>query len=164
MSFHDLALPRSWALTGVLVRAGVELVVLPLWSHAADHVGRRPIYAVGTCLIALYAFPFFALLDTRDSALIVLAVGLGLGVGHAPTSALNGCLYAEQFPAHVRYSGSSIAYRLSSVAAGAPAAIVAAWLVQTTGTTRAVSWYVVGASTVSLVALALLSETKELEL
>lgn len=140
------------------------MVVLPLWAHAADHVGRRPIYAVGTCLIALYAFPFFALLDTREPALIVLAVGLGLGVGHAPTSALNGCLYAEQFPAHVRYSGSSIAYQLSSVAAGAPAAIVAAWLVQTTGTTRAVSWYVVGASIVSLVALALLPETKDREL
>lgn len=159
-----LDLPRSWALAGVLVGAAVELLVLPLWAHLADRLGRRPIYAVGTCLIALYAFPFFALLDTRDPALIVLAVGLGLGIGHAPTSALNGTLYAEQFPAHVRYSGSSIAYQLSSVVAGAPAAIVAAWLVQTTGTTRAVSWYVVGSAVVSLVALALLPETKDREL
>jgi MFS transporter, MHS family, shikimate and dehydroshikimate transport protein len=138
--------------------------MIPVWARLSDKIGRRPVYALGTLVLALYAFPFFALLDTKSQWLVCLAIVIGLGVGHAPTSALNGAIYAEQFPARLRYSGSSIAYQMSSVVAGAPAAIVAAWLVQTTGTSRAVSIYVLVGALVSLVAVALLSETRQREL
>jgi MFS transporter, MHS family, shikimate and dehydroshikimate transport protein len=155
-----LGLPRSWALTGVLVGAAVELMLIPIWAHASDKIGRRPVYAIGTLILALYAFPFFWLLDSASPWLICLAVVIGLGVGHAPTAALNGSLYAEQFPARLRYTGSSISYQMSSVVAGAPAAIVAAWLVEVTGSSRAVSIYVLIGCLVSLAAVAMLRETK----
>jgi MHS family shikimate/dehydroshikimate transporter-like MFS transporter len=161
---EHLGLPKSWGLTGILLGAAVELVMIPVWARLSDKIGRRPVYALGTLVLALYAFPFFALLDTKSQWLVCLAIVIGLGVGHAPTSALNGAIYAEQFPARLRYSGSSIAYQMSSVVAGAPAAIVAAWLVQTTGTSRAVSIYVLVGALVSLVAVALLSETRQREL
>lgn len=161
---EHLGLPRSWALAGVLGGAAVELVAIPIWAHLSDRFGRRPIYALGTLVLGLYAFPFFWLLDTENYWLIVLSVVIGLGIGHAPTSALNGSIYSEQFPARMRYTGSSIAYQVSSVVAGAPAAIVAAWLVNVTGTSRGVSIYVLIGAAVSLVAIALLSETKNREL
>jgi MFS transporter, MHS family, shikimate and dehydroshikimate transport protein len=161
---EHLGLPKSWALTGVLLGAAVELVMIPVWAQLSDKIGRRPVYALGTLMLAVWAFPFFALLDTGSQWLICLAVILGLGVGHAPTAALNGSVYAEQFPARLRYSGSSISYQMSSVVAGAPAAIVAAWLVQTTGTSRAVSIYVLVGAVLSLIALALLRETRNREL
>jgi MFS transporter, MHS family, shikimate and dehydroshikimate transport protein len=159
-----LDLPRSWALTGVLIGSAVELVLMPAWAHVSDKIGRRPVYALGTLILALYAFPCFWLFDTASPWLICLAVVIGLGIGHAPTSALNGSIYAEQFPARLRYSGSSIAYQMSSVVAGAPAVIIPAWLVESTGSTRAVSVYVLVGCLVSLTALAMLQETQNREL
>jgi MFS transporter, MHS family, shikimate and dehydroshikimate transport protein len=160
----ELKLPRSWALTGVFLGAALELFLIPLWAHLSDKTARRPIYAIGTLFLGLFAFPFFWLLDTGVAWVIVLAVVLGLGIGHAPTSALNSSIYAEQFPARLRYSGSSISYQLSSVVAGAPAALVAAYLVDTTGSAKAVSAYLAVACVISLVAVALLRETGREEL
>ena len=163
---EHLGLPRSWALTGVLLGAGLELLTIPIWAHLSDRYARRPIYAIGTLFMGLYAFPFFWLLDTGVEWVIWVAVIIGLGIGHAPTSALNGSLYAEQFPARLRYTGASLGYQLSSVVAGAPAAVVAAALVNATGSAKAVSVYLAGGAVISLVAIALLRETshKELEL
>ncbi len=155
-----LGLPRAWALTGVLLGAGLELVAIPFWARLSDRIGRRPVYAIGTAVMALYAFPFFWLLDTGVAWVIALAVLIGLGVGHAPTSALNGCLYSEQFPARLRYTGASLAYQVSSVVAGAPAAAVAAVLVNATGSAKGVSVYLLAGAVISLIAVALLRETR----
>ncbi|MGH3358059.1 MAG: MFS transporter [Nocardioidaceae bacterium] len=157
---EELGLPRSWALTGVFLGAALEFVMIPIWAQLSDRYARRPIYALGTLFMGLYAFPFFWLLDSGSKWVIVLAVVLGLGVGHAPTSALNGSVYAEQFPARLRYSGASVAYQMSSVVAGAPAALVAAALVNATGSAKAVSFYLLAGAVVSLVALYLLRETR----
>jgi MFS transporter, MHS family, shikimate and dehydroshikimate transport protein len=155
-----LGLPRAWALTGVFLGAGLELVAIPFWARLSDRIGRRPVYAIGTVIMGLFAFPFFWLLDTGVAWVIALAVVIGLGVGHAPTSALNGCLYSEQFPARLRYTGASLAYQVSSVVAGAPAAAVAAALVNATGSAKAVSVYLVAGAVISLIAVALLRETR----
>lgn len=159
-----LDLPKGWALTGVLLGAALEFVMIPIWAQLSDRYARRPIYALGIAFMGLYAFPFFWLLDSGSQWVIALAVVLGLGIGHAPTSALNGSVYAEQFPARLRYSGSSIAYQLSSVVAGAPAAVVAAYLVHVTDSAKGVSIYLLAGAVVSLVALALLRETRHREL
>lgn len=160
----QLGLPSSWGLTGVMLGAAMQIVTIPLWAALSDRIGRRPVYAIGVAFLGLYAFVFFMLLDTASPVLIVLAVILGLGVGHAPTSALNGSLYPEQFSARMRYTGSSLAYQLSSLVAGAPAAVVAAALVNATGSGRAVAIYMVAGAVISLIAVSLLKETRGREM
>jgi MFS family permease len=161
---NHLQLPRGWGLTGVLAGAALELVTIPFWARLSDRIGRRPVYAIGTVFMGLFAFPFFWMLDTRSAPVVVLAVLVGLGIGHAPTAALNGSVYAEQFPARLRYTGSSLAYQVSSVIAGAPAAVVAAAVVNATGSAKGVSLYLAAGAVVSVIAVALLSETRSKEL
>jgi hypothetical protein len=67
-------------------------------------------------------------------------------------------------PARLRYTGSSLAYQVSSVIAGAPAAVVAAALVNATGSAKAVSICLAGGALVSVIAVALLRETHREEL
>jgi MHS family shikimate/dehydroshikimate transporter-like MFS transporter len=160
----ELGLPQSWALTGVLVGAGLLLFAMPLYAALSDRIGRRPVYFAGTLFIALFAIPFFWLLDTRNPYLITLAITLALVFGYGPTGALNSALYAEQYPTRYRYTGASVAYQMSSVVAGAPAALVAAALVSATGSSLAVSWYVIGAAVVSLVCVLALKEMRGVEL
>ena len=82
-------------------------------------------------------------------AMTVFTVGLGLAYG--PQAAL----YAEMFPASVRFSGVSISYALGAILGGAFAPTIATALVQATGGTDAVSLYLVAMTVVSLVAVSL---------
>ena len=68
--------------------------------------------------------PMWFLIDTRRHSgtswrLFVMTFGLGLSYG--PQAAL----YAEMFPAKVRYSGVSIGYALGAILGGAFAAMIA---------------------------------------
>jgi MFS family permease len=160
----QLKLPQSWALTGVLVGAGTLLIAMPLYAKLSDRIGRRPVYFAGTLFIALYAVPFFWLLDTRNPVVIITAIAAAIVFGYGPTGALHGPLYAEQYPTRYRYTGASVAYQFSSMVAGAPAALVAGALVAATGTTMAVSWYVIGAGFISLLCVLFLKETYRADL
>src|SRR4030095_16591839 len=69
-----LQLPRQVVLNAVLVGAGCGLFTLPLFGALSDRFGRRPIYLFGALFLALFAFPFFALVDTKQPLLIHLAL------------------------------------------------------------------------------------------
>ena len=97
----------------------------------------------------------------RDSlyvALIFLTVGLGLTYG------AQSAMYAELYPASVRASGVSISYAIGSILGGAFAPMIAASLVDATGTTVAVTIYLVAASLVGFTAILLLQERKGIPL
>jgi len=70
----------------------------------SDRIGRVRTFQLGYVLIFAWVIPMFLLVDTRNIwaygvGIFVLTVGLGLSYG--PMSAM----YAEMFPASVRYSG-----------------------------------------------------------
>jgi MFS transporter, MHS family, shikimate and dehydroshikimate transport protein len=154
-----LHMPRSVATTAVIAAAAVDLVMQPVFGTLSDRFGRFKIYTAGVVFLAAYAFPFFVLLNTRNQALIVLALALGLGAGHASTASLHGVIYAEQFPTRYRYTGSSIAFQTAGIISSAPTPLVAAALVSHFGNPYLVAWYVIAAAVVSLIAVRLLEET-----
>ncbi|MEJ2871342.1 MFS transporter [Actinomycetospora sp. OC33-EN08] len=134
-----------------VVTALVWAGALPLAAMWAQRIGRRPVTLVGVVGLTAWAFPYFWLLDTGTTAgalvaCVVAGAGFGIGTG------AYGAYIAEAFPAPVRYSGSSVAYAIGSVAGGALAPIVATVLFAQTGTGTAISAYVVGLGLVSLVA------------
>jgi MFS family permease len=76
--------------------------------------------------------------------MLALAFVLGCTVG--PQSAL----FAELFPAHVRYSGASLGYQVGAILGGGIAPLLATWLYAEFGSTVAVSGYFVAVSVISL--------------
>jgi MHS family shikimate/dehydroshikimate transporter-like MFS transporter len=154
-----LHMPRSLATTALIAAAAVDLVMQPVFGTLSDRFGRLRIYGAGVVFLAAYAFPYFLLLNTCNEALIILALVLGLGLGHASTASLHGVIYAEQFPTRYRYSGACIAYQISGLISSAPTPLIAAALVSHFGNPYLVAWYVIAAAIVSLVAVRLLEET-----
>ncbi|WP_199563108.1 MULTISPECIES: hypothetical protein [unclassified Olsenella] len=73
-----------------------------------------------------------------------------------------GAYLPELFPANVRYSGSGLAYNLSSILGGAFAPTIATALVLAFGI-QGVGWYLLAMSVVALVALLLIKESKDME-
>ncbi len=102
----------------------------------------------------MYAFPYFALLDTRSSGLVLLAIVVSLIV-HDIMYGPQAALIAESFGTNIRYSGAGLGYQLASVIGG-PAPLIAAALLQSTGTSVGISWYIVLCSVISLIALLLM--------
>ncbi|GAA4857566.1 MFS transporter [Saccharopolyspora rosea] len=148
----QLEMPRGELLTYTLIAAAIGLISVPFFGHLSDRVGRRLVYGAGVVCTGLYAFPYFGLLDTRVSGLVLLGIVLSLIV-HDMQYGPQAALIAESFGTNVRYSGAGLGYQLASVTAGGPAPLIAAAILQQTGSSTGISWYIVGCAVISLVAL-----------
>lgn len=158
-----LKMDSSVGLTAVLVGQACAVVTIPLFALLADRIGRRPIYVVASVATIVWAFVFFALVDTRSAGLITVAVAGGLLIFAAYSSVI-GAFFAELFPTEVRYSGVSLAYNLASVLAGSLAPIIAIGLYAKFGTGYAIGVYLAVMGLISLVASLLAKETKSVDL
>jgi metabolite-proton symporter len=154
---------RSLALDALLIGAVIQFISIPLLASLSDRIGRRPVYAFGALGLAAFVFLFFPMLASGNSALIVLAVVVGL-VLHAAMYAPQAAFITELFPTRIRYSGVSIAYQLTSIVAGSLAPIIALWLYHRTGSAVPVAIYVAAACIISGVSALLARETKGIEL
>jgi metabolite-proton symporter len=154
----SVGLPRSAALTAVLVGSAFQLVLIPFFGALSDRVGRRPVYAAGAAAAAFWAFVFFPLLDTANRFVIVLAVVVALAT-HAAMYGPQAAFVAEMFSTRLRYSGASMGYQVAGILGGALAPIVAVKLVQSTGSALAVSVYVLAMLAITGVALWFAPET-----
>src|SRR6059036_1594675 len=54
-----LNLPRTLALTAIMIGTVFNAVAIPVCGGLSDRIGRRPVYAAGTLLAMLWAFGFF---------------------------------------------------------------------------------------------------------
>jgi len=153
-----LSLSGTLALTAIIVGSACNAVSVLFFGALSDRVGRRPVYAAGALLGMLWAFVFFVLLDSRQPALIVIAVVIGLVI-HGAMYGPQAAFVTEQFPTRVRYAGSSLAYTLAGIAGGGFAPLIIASLFRVYGTSTEVSLYVVAALCITGVALLIARET-----
>ncbi len=159
----EVGLTRSQALNAILIGAALHFLVIPAAAALSDRIGRRPVYAFGGLGLAAFSFAFFPMLGSGDWGLIVAAVGAALffhGVMYGPQAAF----IVELFPTRIRYSGVSIAYQLTAIAAGSLAPIIAIWLYDAFDSTLPVAIYVGVSCAISGVAALLARETKGIEL
>ncbi len=120
-----LNIPKATVLNAIIIAAIVELFTIPLFGYLSDRVGRRLWYLVGCVIMMAFAFPYFALLNTKDTVLVTLAVILSLALGHAWVYGPQAALIAERFGTRSRYSGASLGYQLAAPFAGGLAPIIA---------------------------------------
>ncbi|MQA76863.1 MAG: MFS transporter [Streptosporangiales bacterium] len=138
----EQGLARTFALGAVMVAAAISLFTVPFSGWLSDVVGRKRVYLTGSIIIGLYSFAYFAMLDTGVAAVAFIAIMLSL-IPHDLQYGPQAALIAESFPTGLRYGGAGIGYQLSSVFAGGPAPLIAAFLVHTFGTAYAICVYVV---------------------
>lgn len=139
-------------------------LIFTLWGgRVSDRIGRVRTFLIGYAFLALWAVPMWFLIDTGDIvwyfvALFVMTFGLGLSYGPQAS------LYAEMFPANVRYSGVSIGYALGAILGGAFAPMIAEALIGATGQSWTIGAYIAIAAIVSLIGVSLVKEPKGVDL
>lgn len=127
-----LALPRSLVLGAIALGAAVELITIPLFGHLSDRVGRRPIYLLGCVAAICLSFPIFWALATRDSFMVVLALVVGMSVGHGIMYGVQASFLSEMFPSNLRYTGASLGYQIAAPIGGGLVPLAAAAVVELT--------------------------------
>src|SRR6478609_8144244 len=141
-----LGVPRSDALSALMLAFFVELFAIVGFASLSDRIGRRPVYLFGALCGVVWAFPFFWLVGTKEWIWIALAVVTAAMFG--PQAAY----FAELFPPQRRFAGFAFARETGSLLAGGPAPFLAAWLVAVTG-----SWWPVACYAALLSALTALA-------
>lgn len=115
---EQLGVSRNTILVIIVAVTIGEMIALPAWAHLSDKIGRRPVFLIGAGFTALFAWPYFWLVDTGNTGAIVVAFFAIWLVGHAATYGVSASFLMEMFPAEMRYSGASVSYQLASIVAG----------------------------------------------
>ena len=155
-----LRIPRTTMLVAALVAAAVMGVATLGFAMRSDRWGRRRLSAVAAGLAAVWAFPLFALLQTRDPVLVTVALVGGLfcfAMLYGPM----GAFLPELFRVRYRYSGASIAYGASGVVGGGIVPIVATDLWASTGSSVPVSVLLIAIAALSFACILALPETRD---
>ncbi|WP_299165499.1 MFS transporter [uncultured Arthrobacter sp.] len=146
-----------WMLIIGVVFFGIFTIVS---GPLAEKFGRRRMLLAVTVGIALFGLtwvPLFGGGTVGAMALLILGFTL-MGLTFGPMAAI----LPELFPANVRYTGSAVAYNLSSVIGAAPASFVAIALWQAAdGSTFLVGLYLSAAAVLTFIALWLSRETRD---
>jgi MHS family shikimate/dehydroshikimate transporter-like MFS transporter len=150
---------------GAVVTYGLLVIALqPFFGALSDRIGRRPINLFSVIFTGLWAFPFFALVQTGDPVLVWIALIVAATVGWAPMIAVQPAFYAELFGARVRYTGFATSRELGAAVAGF-SPLVSTWLLGVNGDKPwLVAAFFVGLSVISLVAFLYSRETKGVDM
>ncbi|MGC9537889.1 MFS transporter [Streptomyces sp. UG1] len=154
---RELGMKKSAVLTVSLCISLTQLVLIPAAAALSDKIGRIRIYALGATGIGLWAVPLFLLIDT--GSLLWLAVGTFvascfLSIMYGPQAAL----FAELFTPEMRYTGASLGYQIAAVLGGGLAPFIMVLLLEASGTSMAVSGYIIALAVVALLSIKVLAD------
>ncbi|MDH6549535.1 MFS transporter [Streptomyces sp. SAI-041] len=156
--------PRPQVLTALTVSAAVALVVLPCASALSDRIGRRPVVLTGAILSAATAFPVLALVDSRSSGALILAVVIGHGISQSLMYGPLGALFSEMFGTRVRYTGASLGYQGATLVGAGFSPMIAGSLVASSGTGTPVALLLCGGSLITALTVWFVRETSRTSL
>jgi len=146
-------------LHAVSLGAVIALFTIPAFGALSDRLGRRPVYLFGSIFTGCFAFPFFILIETSNSVLMLVSVAVALGIGHAAMYGPQASFFSELFGTRVRYSGASLGYQMSSVVAGGLSPLIATGLLREFNASWPIALYIVGMALVTTISVLAAAET-----
>ncbi|MFF2288979.1 MFS transporter [Peribacillus butanolivorans] len=149
-----LGFSRTATLTAVMIATIITTILIPFMGMLSDKIGRKKLFIGGTIGMALFAFPYFWMLQQKSVLLLIIATVIGLGVIWAPITAVLGTMFSEIFDARIRYTGITLGYQIGAALAGGTAPLVATALLNRFNNSYVpVAIYIIFASLVSLAAI-----------
>lgn len=152
ISFDDVSLINA-------INLLVAAILLPITGWFSDHFGRKCLLVFSTVCLIIFAYPLFFILNQATSFQTILMVQLAILILIVPFAAITPALFVEMFPTEIRYTASSLAANLAASIFGGTAPLIATWLIATTNNPNSLSWYLIVAGFISLIAVLSLKET-----
>ena len=155
----QLGLSRALVLNGAFAASFVALFSIPLFGWLSDKVGRKTMCYASCLFSALFAFPLFWLLDTRDPAIVILTIVIAISFGQMVMFGIGAPWYSELFTARLRYSGASLGFQVGAAISGGLSPLIAASLMAAFGGTWPVSIFLIVCAFITAFAAFMAPET-----
>ncbi|SKB72476.1 Sugar phosphate permease [Arthrobacter sp. 49Tsu3.1M3] len=150
----ELGMTTSNVLSAILIGSAFQLVLIPAAGALTDRINRRLVYGVAAVGTAAYIPLFFLMIQGKSVFMLTVGIVIGLAF-HAFMYGPQAAYITEQFPARLRYAGSSLAYTLAGVIGGAVAPLVFTALFAVSGNWFLIAGYLAVASIVTVIGLAI---------
>jgi MFS transporter, MHS family, shikimate and dehydroshikimate transport protein len=148
----NLGLPRGLVLNGAFLSSLSALVAIPVFGWLSDWLGRKTMFFASCAFSALFAFPLFWMLDTRDPTTVILAIVIAITFGQMVMFGIGAPWYSELFDARLRYSGASLGFQVGAALSGGLTPLIAAALMAWAGATWPVSLFLIFCAAVTATA------------
>jgi MFS family permease len=162
-AIHTLKLPPTIAQTSPLVGGVLTFAFALLGGWLSDMRGRKLVLVVPCVLLMLLSVPMFLWLDAAPGIgrfLMVIVVLAGLTAMSATAAMV---VIPELLPAAFRSTGVSLVYAIGTTLFGGTTQFAVTALIAWTGSPMAPAWYLAAASVVSLAAMAMVPETRAVD-
>jgi len=122
--------PTSLAISACMLICAT--IGIPIAGHLSDRVGRRPVLIWSAILLALIAYPCYALFSS--GSVVLAAVGGGiLGLVFAGNAGVIHPALFEMFPTHMRNTSYSLGYNFTTAVFGGAGPLIVTALIARTG-------------------------------
>jgi len=145
---RNLQFPLGTTLALLQIAAIVFAASIVYFANQSDRIGKRRMMRWGNAALIFASLVFFPLIDTKSIPLAALSLCFMLLVQGAyigPQAAV----FAESFPAPVRYSGASLSITIGTIFGGAIAPFLATALYGAAGNSWPITIYAVVLSVIS---------------
>lgn len=158
-----LKLPAALAQSSVLVGGIMTFAFALVGGALCDKLGRRAVNLLPRLALMLLIVPLFMWLAGAPGASTLLIVTAILASLTAMFGAAGLVQVPELLPIAVRSTGLSLVYAIGTSIFGGTTQFVVTWLLAVTHNPMAPAWYVVAMSAVSVVAMWMLPESREVD-
>jgi MFS family permease len=159
----QLKLPFGQSFTALIVGNLLLTVLSPIAGAWSDRIGRKGLSLWSLLITLVIIYPLFAWLAAEPSMMRLIMVQALLSIALSGYYGPFGALIAELFPAHIRSTGLSLAYNIAVMLFGGFGQFIVTWLIRTTGSQLAPTFYVMTGLVLSLVAIACIPATRPVD-
>lgn len=152
-SVQNLELPSYAGYLGGIISGIVTLIGAPVAGKVADRIGCVRVMLFAAVVAVVVSFPLFLMLVASPSVAMLTIVQVVLGILMAAYFGPLPALLADMFPTNIRTTGMSISYNVGVTLFGGFAPLILAWLVNSTGSLLAPSYYYIVIGLISIVGL-----------
>lgn len=124
----------------MLIANLVSIPAAVLGGQLSDKIGRKNAYLLGHGIMLIGAFSMFPIMNSMNYIASVAIISFSL-IGIQIAAATQTAFWAEALPTKMRYTGSAISLTFGALIFGAPTPFLAAYIMQQTGSTLAISLY-----------------------
>lgn len=112
-----LGIPQSVLLVATMLAGIGQILSVPFIGRLGTRYGSARILAGGAFAALLFAFPLLAMVDSREPALVILGMTIGIVFIYSP-HAVVGPLLVDLFPVERRYSGLGLCSNIAGIVSG----------------------------------------------
>jgi len=155
-----LLVDKTVGTSAIMYGSLLGFITIPIMGLLGDRFGRKPLYLALSTLTALFAIPMMLMVTSGNTAVITIAMVIGLNLGVLSLFAMESVTMAEFFGARTRFTQLALAKEIGGILATAIGPLLAATLTAVTGHWWPLAAMLIGYSLITLVSAAVGPEVR----